>query len=118
MQGRAAVMELLEVNDEIEELILNEGSEEAIYKAARKNGFVSMKEDAIIKALNHVIPYEEIGIFGSDVIANDGAEEQARRAVQTIDASAADANEVSHVPDIQTETLDELAAAPVDNRHL
>jgi Tfp pilus assembly pilus retraction ATPase PilT len=66
-KGRVAVMEVLEINFEIQELILKGGSEEQMLNAGRKNGFVSMKEDAIAKALNHVIPYEEIYNFGSKV---------------------------------------------------
>lgn len=66
-RGRVAVMEALEINDEIEKLILSGGSEEDMYQAARKNGFMSMKEDAIIKALDHVIPYEEVSTFGTKV---------------------------------------------------
>lgn len=66
-KGRVAVMEALEVNEEIEALILNGGSEEDIYNVARKNGFMSIKEDAIIKGLQHVIPYEEVSIFGTKV---------------------------------------------------
>lgn len=66
-KGRVAVMEILEVNNEIQELILKGGSEEDMFTAARKNGFVTMKEDAIIKALNHDIPYEEINTFGTKV---------------------------------------------------
>lgn len=66
-KGRAAVMEVLEIDSEIQELILKSGSEEEIYTVARKKGFVSMKEDAIIKALDHVIPYEEINSYGTKV---------------------------------------------------
>lgn len=70
-KGRVAVMESLEVNEEIQELILKGGSEEEMFIAARKNGFISMKEDAIIKALNHVIPHEEINNFGTQVGAEN-----------------------------------------------
>jgi len=66
-KGRVAVMEVLEVNAEIQELILKGGSEEDMFLSARKNGFVSMQEDAIIKALNHQIPFEEISNFGTKV---------------------------------------------------
>lgn len=66
-KGRVAVMELLEVNDAIQELILKGGSEEQIFTVAREHGFMSMKEDAIVKALNHVIPYEEMNAFGTKV---------------------------------------------------
>ena len=70
-KGRVAVMEILEVNNEIQELILNGGSEEQMFNSARKHGFISMKEDAIIKALNHIIPYEEMNTFGTKVGAED-----------------------------------------------
>lgn len=66
-KGRVAVMEILEINYEIQELILKGGSEEEMFNAARKNGFVSMQEDAMIKALDHIIPYEEINNFGTKV---------------------------------------------------
>jgi type IV pilus assembly protein PilB len=66
-KGRIAVTECLEVTEDIEQLILENASEEAIYDAARRNGFMSMKEDAIIKALEHQIPFEEVGAFGTKV---------------------------------------------------
>jgi type IV pilus assembly protein PilB len=63
-KGRIAITEVFEVDAEIEQLILNSGSEAEMYKVARKKGFMSMKEDAIIKSLNHLIPYEEVNKFG------------------------------------------------------
>lgn len=65
MRGRVAIMEVLEVNERIQELILRNASEEEMFNEARSNGFMSMKEDAIIKALHHVIPYQEMNAFGS-----------------------------------------------------
>ncbi|MCA9365649.1 Flp pilus assembly complex ATPase component TadA [Candidatus Kaiserbacteria bacterium] len=67
MRGRVAIMEALEINERIQELILRNASEEEMFHEARSNGFMSMKEDAIIKALNHVIPYQEMNTFGSKV---------------------------------------------------
>ncbi len=66
-KGRVAVMEVLEVDTTIQELILKGGSEEDMFLSARKNGFISMQEDAIIKALNHVVPFEEVSNFGTKV---------------------------------------------------
>ncbi len=66
-KGRIAITETFAITDEIQRLILNNGSEEDMYKAARKNGFMNMKEDAIIKALEHKIPYEEMNSFGTKV---------------------------------------------------
>lgn len=65
-RGRMAVMEAVEITPEIESLILNDGSEADIYTVARKNGFMSMKEDAIIKAMEHHIPFEEVNSLGGN----------------------------------------------------
>ncbi len=67
LKGRIAVMETLEITDAIQELILSGASEERIYEVARSQGFVSMQEDAIIKALDHQIPYEEMTAFGTQI---------------------------------------------------
>ncbi len=75
-KGRVAVMEAITVNDEIEKLILESANEDAILEVARKNGFISMKEDAIIKALNHVIPFEEVSTLGGALIVSDESEEE------------------------------------------
>ncbi len=77
-KGRIAVMEVLEVDQEIQNLILEGGGEDDIYKVARKNGFISMKEDSIIKAVSGDIPFEEVNYFGAssggvDVDAEDQA---------------------------------------------
>ncbi len=74
MKGRVAVMEALEVTDQIQSLILKNASEDEIYKAARAQGFMTMQEDAIIKALDHVIPYEEMNLFGSKIGIDAGEE--------------------------------------------
>jgi len=67
LKGRVAIMETLEINEEIQALILKSASEEEIYKVARSHGFMSMQEDAIAKALGHVIPLEEMNAFGSKI---------------------------------------------------
>ncbi|MBI4086779.1 type II/IV secretion system protein [Candidatus Kaiserbacteria bacterium] len=74
-RGRTAVMEVVEINDEMRELILTRGSEEDMYKVARKNGFITMKEDAIIKALEHSIPFEEVNTLGGTLLEPDMEED-------------------------------------------
>jgi type IV pilus assembly protein PilB len=59
-RGREAVFEMFEMNREIEEVILKNPVDTEIYKAARKQGMLTMKEHAIMKALNKEIPFEEI----------------------------------------------------------
>lgn len=60
VRGRTAVMEVIEMNNELERIILNDPTEQAIEEVARKQGMITMKEDAIIKAMNREIPFEEI----------------------------------------------------------
>jgi len=59
-KGRVAVFEMFKMNPEIEQVILHNPIESEVYKIARKNGLVTMKEDAIIKAMQKVIPFSEI----------------------------------------------------------
>jgi len=66
-RGRTAVTEVLEITDAIQELILQNASEEDIYSEARKGGFMTMPEDAMMKALKHEIPQEEMITFVSQV---------------------------------------------------
>ena len=65
--GRTAVTEVLPIDQDLQELILKNASEEEFYQSARKNGFVTIQEDAIIKALNHEIPYEEMNAFSTKI---------------------------------------------------
>ncbi|MEX2013637.1 MAG: GspE/PulE family protein [Parcubacteria group bacterium] len=58
--GRVAVIEVLEMDRDIETIILKDPTEPALYKAARAKGMLSMKEDAILKAFQRIIPFEEI----------------------------------------------------------
>ena len=60
-RGRLAVVEMFEVDKKMEEIILKEPTGPAITKYARTQGMITMKEDAVMKALNKIIPIEEIG---------------------------------------------------------
>ncbi len=77
-KGRVAVMEAITINEEIEKLILENAQEEKIIEVARKSGFISMKEDAIIKALSHSIPFEEISTLGGAMLVSDESEQEAQ----------------------------------------
>jgi len=60
-RGRFAVMEVMEMDKDIEQIILRSGTEIELAKAARDKGMLSMKEDAILKAFKKLIPFEEVG---------------------------------------------------------
>lgn len=59
-RGREAVFEMFEMTRDIEKVILENPVETAVYDAARKQGMLTMREHAIIKAINKEIPFEEI----------------------------------------------------------
>ena len=67
--SRIAVLELFEINDEMEDLILNSPTETQIKTAAKKAGFVTMIQDAVIKIINGVTTVEEVKrILGSFIM--------------------------------------------------
>jgi type II secretory ATPase GspE/PulE/Tfp pilus assembly ATPase PilB-like protein len=51
------------MTDEVEEIILKNPTESELMKVARKNGMLTMKENAIIKAMNGLIPFEEVNML-------------------------------------------------------
>lgn len=59
-RGRIAVFEAFKMNSEVENLILTNPIESAIFKCLRNKGMLTMKEDGIIKAMNRIIPFEEV----------------------------------------------------------
>lgn len=58
--GRTAVMEVLAMDKEIEQVILKNPTEVELLKVAREKGMLTMKEDAILKAFQRIIPFEEV----------------------------------------------------------
>lgn len=59
-RGRLAVLEVLEMDKELESVVLKNPTEIEITKLARQKGMLSMKEDAILKAMHKEIPFEEV----------------------------------------------------------
>ncbi len=66
-RGRMGVFEILRMDKELERVVLTHPVEEEIYAAARAKGMLTMREDAIIKALAGGIPFEEINTLGGDL---------------------------------------------------
>lgn len=61
IKGRLAVIEAFEMDKELEHIILTDPTDIAIGKLLReKKGMLTMKEDAIIRALRKEIPFEEV----------------------------------------------------------
>ena len=59
-RGREAVFEMFEMNREIEDIVLKNPVETAVFDAARRQGMITLREHAIIKAVNKEVPFEEI----------------------------------------------------------
>ena len=66
-RGRMGVFEILKMDKKLEQVVLKEPIEEKIYAAARAGGMLTMREDAIIKALAGLIPFEEINTLGGEL---------------------------------------------------
>ncbi len=60
VKGRMAVFELMKVTPEIQEVVLKKPIESEIYKIARKQGMLTMREDAMMKAFSGKIPFVEV----------------------------------------------------------
>lgn len=60
MKGRVAILEMFRVDKEIEHIILTDPTERNIYEAARKKGMITLKEAAILKGLDKLVPFNEI----------------------------------------------------------
>lgn len=60
MRGREAVFEMYPMTRELEDVILKNPVESAIYDVARTQGLITLKEDAMVKALKKIIPFEEV----------------------------------------------------------
>ena len=59
-KGRQAVFEVYEMDRDLERVILKDPTEPSIYALLRSKGFTTMKEDAILKSITKVIPFEEV----------------------------------------------------------
>ena len=59
-KGRTPVFEFLEMDRDLEHIVLTNPVEQAVSEVARAKGMLTMKDDALLKAFQGVIPFEEI----------------------------------------------------------
>ncbi len=59
-KGRIPVFEFLKMDRDIEHVVLTNPVEQAVYDAARAKGMLTMKDDALLKAFNGIIPFDEV----------------------------------------------------------
>ena len=65
-RGRIAIYEILNVDAEVQGVILKNPVFPEIYKVARRKGMLMMREDAMIKAIDGIIPYTEVYNFTNE----------------------------------------------------
>jgi len=59
-RGRRAVAEVFSMSKELEHVILTNPTEPEIFKVVRSQGMLTMKEDAMLRAIKREIPFEEV----------------------------------------------------------
>ncbi|MFP4539812.1 MAG: GspE/PulE family protein [Candidatus Paceibacterota bacterium] len=60
VKGRSAVVEILEMDRELENIILTDPNENKIEEYARSKGMLTLREDAMLKAFKGEIPFSEV----------------------------------------------------------
>lgn len=71
LRGRMAVFEVLEMSTELEHIILENPVDSKLWEAARKQGMLTMQEDAMLKAFKKVTPFSEVNTLSSMLLAGD-----------------------------------------------
>jgi type IV pilus assembly protein PilB len=75
VRGRTGVFEILRMNKKLEQVMLASPTEDKLYSIAREGGMLTMREDAIVKALSAQIPFEEINTLGGELFPDAEAPE-------------------------------------------
>jgi type II secretory ATPase GspE/PulE/Tfp pilus assembly ATPase PilB-like protein len=65
-RGRIAIYEMFRVDKEMQNVILKNPVDSEIYKAARRKGMLMMREDAMLKAVDGIIPFTEVYNFSNE----------------------------------------------------
>jgi type IV pilus assembly protein PilB len=94
--GRVACFEVFDMTLELEQAILAKKPEDELRAIVRAQGMLSMKEDAMIKSAQGVVPFEEVNTLGGEFELDD--------LPQVAPAPAPEALSVEGVPDAKEET--------------
>jgi type IV pilus assembly protein PilB len=86
MRGRMAVFEVLEMTSDLEKIILENPVESKLWAAARGQGMLTIKEDALLKAFDKKIPFSEVNSLSSLLMAGDAEAESPAAAVPPVEA--------------------------------
>ena len=76
-RGRTAVFEMFGMTPELELAILAGKSQDDLYRVVRTQGMLTIKEDAIIKSAQGIVPFEEVNTLGGEFDLPDTTEASA-----------------------------------------
>lgn len=65
-KGRIAIFEMFKIDKEMQAVILKDPTNAAIFELARSKGMLTMKEDAMFKSVQGVIPFTEVYNFNTE----------------------------------------------------
>jgi type IV pilus assembly protein PilB len=71
MRGRMAVFEVMEMTPKLERVILDDPIESKLWEISRQNGMLTMREDAILKAVDKKVPYSEVNNLGTMMLTDE-----------------------------------------------
>ncbi|HTR18700.1 MAG TPA: GspE/PulE family protein [Candidatus Paceibacterota bacterium] len=71
LRGRMAVFEVMEMTPVIERIVLDHPVETKLWAAARAQGMLTMREDAIMKAFAKKIPFSEVNNLSTIMLSED-----------------------------------------------
>src|SRR3989344_2462999 len=81
LRGRMAVFEILEMSSDIERIVLESPVDSKIWAEARRQGMLTMQEDAMMKAFDKQIPFSEVNGLSTLLLAGDQDPETPKAAV-------------------------------------
>ena len=65
-RGRIAIFEMFKIDKEMQNVILKNPTNGEIYKVARRRGMLTMREDAMLKSVEGIIPFTEVYNFNNE----------------------------------------------------
>jgi type IV pilus assembly protein PilB len=71
VSGRVACFEMFDMTPELEHAILARKGEDELYQIVRRQGMLTMKEDAMIKSAKGMVPFEEVNTLGGEFDLED-----------------------------------------------
>jgi type IV pilus assembly protein PilB len=71
MRGRMAVFEVMTMTPQMEKIILKNHNEMEMWEEGRTQGMLTMQEDAMLKAFDRKIPYEEVQALSALMLAGE-----------------------------------------------